>query len=587
MFISFYTVVAVSLGLCSTAVALASIQRNTANISCRYLPVDKEWPGSTDWDALNITVGGNLLRGEPLAQSCYQPHENLAKCAEIRKSWGFDSLYFDDPVNVMSPFWLNNSCNPFLSSLTNACTLDNVASYAINVTDAASIMAGIEFTQRKNIRLSIKNTGHDYLGRSSGKGSLALWTHNLRDMSIIMNYTSSQYSGPAVKIGAGMQSREVDQIAGKHGLRVVSGLCPTVGLAGGFSQNGGYGQLASLYGLAADNVLEYEVVTTDLRHLTASPSTHADLYWALSGGGSGNYAIVLSQVVKAHPDGQVTGATFSLLNTNSTAFWSAIQTWYQQSPRFNLIPGFSASWIISRELFRLTAATLPNGTASDLDAILQDFYQVITELNMTFVSKTTIVKPSFVDLYNTLVPPSHADASFPANNTIGSRLVPTSVVQNNLSDLLDIYQRILHDETVPGGVTVVGGTSNNVSHVNIGVDPDSNAVLPAWRNALFTSSAAISFPDNTTVEGLQLVQAKVNTWQDWVKDLTPGSGSYINEATYDNPDWKSDYYGKNYGRLLQVKKKYDGKFSLWQHTSVGADTYWQENAEGRLCRLSY
>lgn len=496
----------------------------------------------------------------------------------------------------MSPFWLNNSCNPFLSSRSGssnnnskACTLGNVASYAINVTDAASAIAGIEFAQHKNIRLSIKNTGHDYLGRSSGKGSLVLWTHHLRGMSILTNYTSSEYSGPAVKIGAGVQSHELAEMAGKHGMRVAVGLCPSVGLAGGFSQNGGYGQLASLYGLTADNVLEYEVITTDGRHLIVSPSStaHADLYWALSGGGSGNYAVVLSQVLKAHPDGQVAGVTFTLAanNADPTAYWSAIHTWYELSPRFNLVTGFSASWTFTSELFRLTAATLPGGTAADVDAILQDFYQVVQKLNMTLLAKSTIVKPSFVELYNTLVPPSTADASFPANNTIGSRLVPAAVVRDNLTELLDVYRRILQDETVPGGVTVVGGTSNNVSHVNVGVGPGSNAVLPAWRDALLSSSAAVSFPDNTTVQDLQIIQAKVNTWQDWVKMLTPGSGSYINEATYDNPDWKSDYYGNNYERLLQVKKKYDGSFTLWQHTSVGADVYWQEDAEGRLCRV--
>ena len=485
----------------------------------------------------------------------------------------------------MSPFWLNDSCNPFLSSSANdTCILDNVASYAINITDATTVIAGISFAQQKNIRLSIKNTGHDYLGRSSGKGSLALWTHNLRDLSVVMNYTSSKYSGPAVKVGAGTQSSEVVAFAAKHGLRVVGGLCPSVGLAGGFSQNGGYGQLTSLHGLGADNALEFEVVTTDSRHLIASPSSHADLYWALSGGGSGNYGVVLSQTVKAHSDGQIAGVTFAFANMNITSFWSAIQTWYQQIPGFNLVPGFSASWIFSSELFRLTAATLPGGSTLDIDAVLQDFYQAMQALNMTFLTKETIIKTSFVELYDSLVPPSLADASFPSNNTIGSRLVPAAVVQDKLIDLLEVYRNILQDETVPG-LTVVGGTSNNVSYANVGVEPDSNAVLPAWRDALLSSSAAVSFPDNTTFQDLQFIQAKVNTWQDWVKALTPGSGSYINEATYDNPDWKSDYYGQNYERLLRVKEKYDGNFTLWQYASVGADVYWQENAEGRLCRL--
>ncbi|KAK3301204.1 FAD binding domain-containing protein [Chaetomium fimeti] len=559
--VNYCTILALALGVLSPAFALPSRPHSRPhNASCRYLPTDAGWPTRADWDRLNNTVGGKLMRGEPLAQSCYPSFEDAAKCAQVRDGWGSNSLYYDDPVAVMSPFWLNNSCNPFLSSAghTRACTLDNVSSYAINITDAATVIAGIEFARQNNIRLSVKNTGHDYLGRSTGKGSLALWTHNLRDVSVNMNYTSSKYSGPAVKIGAG--------------------------IAGGFSQNGGYGQLSSLYGLAADNTLKFEVVTTDLRHLIASPSTNADLYWALSGGGSGNYAVVLSQTVKAHPDGQIAGATFVFTSTNTTSFWSAIQAWYRLSPRFNLIPGLSASWIFSSGLFRLTAATLPGGTASDMDAILRDFYQAAQELDMAFVARKTIVKPSFVELYDTLVPPSRADSSFPSNNTIGSRLVPARVVQDNLTALLDVYRRILEDDTVPGMIAV-GGTSNNVSHANVGVEPDSNAVLPAWRDALLSSSAAVSFAVNTSIQDLQFIQAKVNTWQDWVKALTPGSGSYINEATYDNPDWKLDYYGNNYERLLRVKEKYDGNFTLWQHTSVGADMYWQEDAEGRLCRV--
>lgn len=483
----------------------------------------------------------------------------------------------------MSPFWLNDSCNPFLSSPNSTCTLDNTASYAINVTDAASVIAGIEFSQQKNIRLSIKNTGHDYLGRSTGRGSLALWTHNLQDVSVITNYTSPKYSGPAIKVGAGMLAHEVATFAVEHGMRVTAGLCPSVGFAGGYSQNGGYGQLSSVYGLAADNTLEFEVVTTDLRHITASPSTNADLYWALSGGGSGTYAVVLSQTVKAHADGPIAGASFVWTTANATSFWSAIEAWYKLVPAFNQIPGFTASWIFTSEVFRLTAATLPGGTAADVHAILQDFYQAAQELDILFVANKTIENSTFVELYDTFVPPSLADSSFPSNNTIGSRLVPPGVVQDNLTALLDVYQRILGDTTVPGEI-VVGGTSNNVSHANVGVEPDSNAVLPAWRTALMSSSAAVSFPDDTSIEGLELIQAKVNTWQDWVKALTPGSGSYINEATYDNPDWKADYYGDNYDGLLEVKRKYDADFTLWQRASVGSDIYWEEDADGRLCR---
>ncbi len=70
----------------------------------------------------------------------------------------------------MSPYWMNNSCDPFFGP-SGACTLGNLASYAINVASAQDVIAGVCFASSNNIRLTIKNTGHDYLGRSSGAGS--------------------------------------------------------------------------------------------------------------------------------------------------------------------------------------------------------------------------------------------------------------------------------------------------------------------------------------------------------------------------------------------------------------------------------
>lgn len=78
-----------------------------------------------------------------------------------------------------------------------------------------------------------------YLGKSTGKGALSLWTHNLKSISF-QNYTSQAYTGPAIKIGAGVQAFEAYTAAAAHGLRVVGGECITVGLAGGFTQGGGH-----------------------------------------------------------------------------------------------------------------------------------------------------------------------------------------------------------------------------------------------------------------------------------------------------------------------------------------------------------
>ncbi|KAF7892007.1 hypothetical protein EAF00_008309 [Botryotinia globosa] len=161
----------------------------------------------------------------------------------------------------MAPYWLNDSCSPF-TSINATCNLGNVASYAINVSSADDVIAGLKFARENKVRITIKNTGHDYMGRSNGEGSLAIWTHNLKDISFL-NYTSTNYTGPAVKVGAGVQFFEAYKIAAENGLRVVGGFCPTVGMAGGYVQGGGHGPLGETYGLSADNALEFEVVTAD------------------------------------------------------------------------------------------------------------------------------------------------------------------------------------------------------------------------------------------------------------------------------------------------------------------------------------
>lgn len=110
-------------------------------------------------------------------------------------------------------------------------------------------------------------------------------------------------------MGAGVQGYEALEAAQKVGLTVTTGECPTVGIAGGYTQGGGHSlsesfptaavpaaiadprsSLASKYGLAADQTLEFEVITatSGARLLKASPTENSDLYWALSGGGGGS-----------------------------------------------------------------------------------------------------------------------------------------------------------------------------------------------------------------------------------------------------------------------------------------------------------
>ena len=478
----------------------------------------------------------------------------------------------------MSPYWLNDSCSPF-DDPDSPCTLGNIAVYAIDVDSAETAAAGLKFAQEKNIRLSIKNTGHDYTGRSNGLGSLALWMHNLDDMTFF-NYSSPGYSGPALKAGAGVQFFNAYKEAAANDLRVLGGYCPSVGIAGGYVQGGGHGPLAASYGMAADNTLEFEVVTVDGRHLTASPTENSDLYWALSGGGGGNYAVVLSLTTKAHVDGPTAGASLSFANTNADQYWAAIEAFQKRLIPLNSIPGFSSSWGLDNIAFDLNVATWPGASQSDMKKAFEPFLQDLQKLNVT-ASFNTTSHESFYDHYEYYVFPPEI---YQTNNSLGGRLIPPSTVQNNLPGLIDAFRQIATDNEFP--VKRISANGLNVTYARVGSTPNSNSVLPAWRDALYTLNFGIIFDPDASPQELQAIQAKVNVWQALFTPLTPGGGAYMNEATFDDLNWKEDYFGQNYNALLKIKEKYDPQFALWQHSAVGADAYWEVESEGRLCRIA-
>lgn len=138
------------------------------------------------------------------------------------------------------------------------------------------------------------------MGKSTGANALAIWTHFLQETHWIDDFVSPSYRGAAVKAQAGVTAETLYEQAHSRGYAVVGGECPvsansrvyhgvnskskTVGMAGGYTQGGGHSMLGSVYGLAADQTLSFEVITTEGIFLVASPTQNRDLYWALSGG---------------------------------------------------------------------------------------------------------------------------------------------------------------------------------------------------------------------------------------------------------------------------------------------------------------
>jgi len=373
--------------------------------SCRCFPGDKCWPTSDEWVAFNRTINGKLIATIPIASICH--YDILAAydpegCQLLRDNWLIPETHYTSSSSIMAQFFANNSCDPF-SEPSAQCVLGTYVQYAVNATGKEDYQKTMAFATRKNIRLVIRNTGHDYFGKSTGAGALALWTHHLTDIDFVQHH-SENYKGAAVKLGAGVQVMDALTAAHTQGLVIAGGQCQSLGVAGGYTQGGGHSLLSSLIGLSADQVLEWEVVTATGEHLIATPTKNSDLYWALSGGGGGTYAAVLSVTLKSYPDMQVAALNLTFTQpdgVSSETFYAVINAWLQNLPAI-VDAGATALWTLAEGFFSASPVFGPNLTLPMLQTLLEPTLKVLNRSGIPYctlifldicVSTMSILRP--------------------------------------------------------------------------------------------------------------------------------------------------------------------------------------------------
>ncbi|THV00204.1 FAD-binding domain-containing protein [Dendrothele bispora CBS 962.96] len=555
------------------------------------MPGDLSWPSTDIWDRLNDTLDGRLIKTVPIASVCHHPNYDEVKCKHLRENWRRSDLHMDHPTSIMHNIYLKKACDPFTSPDT-PCDIGSYVQYTVNVSKPDHVKKAVNFAKEHNLRFVIKNTGHDYMGKSTGIGALSVWMHHLQDMEYIEKYDSPHYSGPSFKLGAGITGAQISRKAKEYGLVVVSGSCSTVGIVGGYIQGGGHSTLSSVYGLAADQALSFEVIAPTGEFLIASPTENSDLYWALSGGGGGTYGIVWSVTVKAFPDTKVTTASISFgidSAPNEEAFYEGIKAYYASSSRFGTakLSGFA---VHSGERFDLMPLFAYNQSSDDVEEIISPLIDTLGSLGITY-TKAVATYPNFVDAFFS-TPSLQPEVQEVSAFLLGSRILPASLFPSEISqdqienEGLDKLMLILKDIANKKGVILdILVKADSTAYAN---PSEWNAVHPAWRNGLHSLAVAMFFENE---EGLEVISRDQDLitydFVDQLRQLTPGSGAYLNEAAPNEPDFQQTFYGTNYNKLLRIKDKYDPYQMLYGSTSVGGDRWFENESDGRrLCQVT-
>jgi FAD/FMN-containing dehydrogenase len=542
----------------------------------------------TDVDAaeLDKLSGDRLLRLEAPLRACVTDPGSPAAEAAL--------------ANLRNPYAIQDDPGAFQTTGWFGAYDSQHSPLAVAAESAADIAAAVDFARERGVGLAIKGTGHDYLGRSSAPGSLLIWTHRMREITVHDAFRPAGTDAPgvpAITVGAGTRWLEAYQAATAHGRYVQGGGCMTVGAAGGFPQGGGFGSFSRRYGTAAGNMLEAEVVLASGEIVVANEAQHADLFWALRGGGGGTFGVVTRLTMRTYPmPGTFSTVRGSILASGDAEFRRLLTELVRFLPSLcndRWGEQITLSGDNSAE-FGMHAVDLADDEAR---AVWRPFLDWVDGLPGAFTSTVSVKTAPFgvhwdAGLRDQYSPGSISRDDRPgaprerfwnATNQMevswyvlayGSRWLPRRLLDDAaaLADALFEASRPwpfqLHVNKALSGAAPEAVARDRRTAINPAVfDAAALALTASWQQYAFPGVAGHEPDAENAAVGARLVGQTM----DVLRALTPGAGSYVNETDYFEPDWQDSFWGPNYPRLLEIKRRYDPLNIFRVHHGVGSE----------------
>ncbi|EFJ32125.1 hypothetical protein SELMODRAFT_87668 [Selaginella moellendorffii] len=562
--------------------------------SCKCTPRSSCWPSSTIWSAFNRSIDGRLLAPKPYAWPCHTPQYDPVACSAARQLQN-NPFARSEVVGAMQyPNWesgitgfgcpLNGT-----GALSSPCYQDDVSIYAINVSSVSHIQAGVVFAKKYNLRLVIKSSGHDWLGRSTAPGSLCIWLHHLTNIftndSFVPQSCPVSDPVPAVTAQPGVTWDFLYDFLRQRNRVAVGPMGSSPSAAGGFVQGGGHGPLSRTFGYAADNALEFTVVTADGRVRVANRCRNPDLFWALKGGGGGTFGVVVSATYRTFPDLQLgyVQTLFIAASATRSSHEDLIAKFVEVTPSMD--EARLAGYFFLYTNYITLSFVLPNGTAAEARAAFAPLVSYVEGHPQLLVITYTVTSyPNFVQWHDGVLcatNPGVCTDLTGAPRALATRFMPRTIIQDSPAVLTNALVRILFERSFSPifGLFVFGGAAASVQGRN-------NSLSAVWRDALWHVSLSRTWNDSTTVKERQQIFQYLTTTDDILRNITPGGGCYKNEADYFEPYWQDAFFGEKYSALKAIKESVDPTrlFLCWK--CVGSENLVQGNCKAAGNRKS-
>lgn len=564
--------------------ALRTSPARAAAVS-RVRPGEPGWPVDADWAALDRATHGRLSR--VTAPKFDGP--------EAKKLLSNPFYIGDQPGLTQSSGWLD-------------AWRSSPSAYMVAAETAADVAAAVQFARAHNVRLVIKGRGHSYLGTSSAPDSLLVWT---RKMDAVTAHGAFVPAGsgvapvPAVSVGAGcMWLHAYQAVTGGAGRYVQGGGCTTVGVAG-LVQGGGFGSFSKAFGTAAASLLETEIVTADGKVRVVNETQEPDLFWALKGGGGGTFGVVTRLTLATHELPKTFGAVSLSIRARSDDAYRRLLARFIDLYATRLFNPHWGEQVGARPNNRLEVKMVFQGLTPDLArAAWKPLMEFLDANGADYEGQESLVvlaaparlfwhagflrllAPSAVTVDGR--PGASPTDFWWSGNTeeVGafwhaytSAWMPASLLDpQNQARLVDAWFAASRhwgvDFHFNKGLAGAAPAAREATR-DTAMNPD---VLDAFALAIAASDGPPAFaglpaPDAALAANRR---ARVQAAMAALRAAAPDTGTYVNECDYFQADWQRAFWGTNYPRLADIKRRYDPDGLFVVHHGVGSET-WSED----------
>jgi len=400
---------------------------------------------------------------------------------------------------------------------------DSTPAAVVAVATIDDVRKAVAFAAEHGIPVAARSGGHSYIGASAANNAMVI---DLRQLPGRIDYDES--SG-LVTVPAAAQLNSVQTSLAPYGRSIPTGSCPSVGAAG-LTLGGGLGAAARRWGLTCDALVGASVVLPGDEAVTATPDDHADLFWALRGGGGGCVGVVTSLTFQTFPvtDRDVVTLTFGEGATAQVlAGWDQ---WLRAADRavwgmvnVTVGPGSGGATVV--------LATEPGEGRSRAAEL-----GVAVGLTPVDTAIRTLRHLDFVRYFE-----GGADATRPRAFVAGSDVI---------GDLTPAAGEAIVAATsawphsAGAATAVVESLSGAVSDIGAG-----DTAFP-WRRQAACVQWYAEPPSQTAIDS-------ATTWLTTAHQAVQANsvGGYVNYLEPDTP--AARYFGDNLGRLTDVRRKYD------------------------------